>query len=157
MISLADRINLKIPPPIIGLISAILMWVIASNSIQVFIPNSVKIPLSLFFVVIGLMIDGASIVRFFQTKTTINPLKPNNTTQLVTTGIYSISRNPMYLGLLFILLGWFFYLSAPLSFLGIVFYVFYITRFQIIPEEKILQSVFGDQFTRYKNSTRRWF
>ncbi len=132
------------------------MWFIAQNTLQVAIPIETRIVLAAVFVGIGLVFDASSILRFFKKKTTINPLKPSNTTQLVTTGIYSVSRNPMYLGLLLILMGWFFYLSAPISFLGIIFYLVYITVFQIIPEERILESIFGESFLTYKKKTRRW-
>ncbi|WP_353303577.1 methyltransferase family protein [Sessilibacter corallicola] len=152
----AKGLELKIPPPVIGITTAVLMWFIAQNTLQVAIPIETRMVLAAVFVGIGLVFDASSILRFFKKKTTINPLKPSNTTQLVTTGIYSVSRNPMYLGLLLILMGWFFYLSAPISFLGIIFYLVYITVFQIIPEERILETIFGESFLTYKTKTRRW-
>lgn len=62
----------------------------------------------------------------------------------------------MYLGMLIVLLGWAVYLSSPLALIGPVVFFLYITRFQIIPEERALPSLFGASFDEYKSKVRRW-
>ena len=71
-------------------------------------------------------------------------------------GFFKISRNPMYLGMLLISLGVVCYFASPISLLVLVGFVIYITRYQIIPEERALNSIFGDEFSAYKKQVRRW-
>jgi protein-S-isoprenylcysteine O-methyltransferase Ste14 len=100
--------------------------------------------------------DLAGLVSFKQAKTTINPLSPQNASSLVSSGIYGISRNPMYVGLVFLLVAWTIYLSSPWSFVGVLGFILYMNRFQITPEEHALTELFGDQFLSYKAKVRRW-
>jgi protein-S-isoprenylcysteine O-methyltransferase Ste14 len=94
-------------------------------------------------------------VTFRQAKTTVNPLKPH-ASSLVTWGVYAISRNPMYLGGLIMLLGWAIFLSNALAFLFLPIYVLYLNRFQITPEERVLTSLFGQTYVAYQARARRW-
>jgi len=75
---------------------------------------------------------------------------------MVTWGVYALSRNPMYLGGLIMLLGWAVFLSNALAFLFLPVYVLYINRFQIAPEERVLTSLFGQTYVAYQARTRRW-
>ena len=84
-------------------------------------------------------------MTFRKAKTTVNPTKPY-ASSLVTWGVYAISRNPMYLGGLTMLLGWAIFLSNPLAFLFLPVYVLYLNRFQIAPEERVLTSLFGGTY-----------
>ena len=102
------------------------------------------------------MIGMASVLQFLFAKTTIDPLKIEKTSQLVTNGIYQYSRNPMYLGLAFVLLAWNAYLGSLSAILGVMLFVWYITEFQIKREEENLRNIFGDAFTAYCQRTRRW-
>ena len=88
--------------------------------------------------------------------TTVSPLAPSDTSKLVTSGIYSISRNPIYLAFLLILTAWSVYLSNAAGFLFLPVFVVYLNRFQIVPEEVILCGKFGSEYTRYKREVRRW-
>lgn len=95
-------------------------------------------------------------IAFGRAKTTINPLRPANASSLVTSGIYRFTRNPMYLGLLFVLVAWALYLSSALAFVGPYLFVLYIRRFQIAPEERVLAAKFGDAYSDYTSQVRRW-
>jgi protein-S-isoprenylcysteine O-methyltransferase Ste14 len=75
---------------------------------------------------------------------------------LVTTGIYHHTRNPMYVGLLLVLLGWVSFLCSVIALLGLVAFVIYITRFQIVPEERVLLAKFGADYAEYLARVRRW-
>jgi protein-S-isoprenylcysteine O-methyltransferase Ste14 len=105
---------------------------------------------------IGVTFCVAGVVSFKIAKTTVNPSKPDQASELVTSGVYRISRNPMYVGFAFILLGWGVWLTSMLAILTIVGFVTYLTQFQIIPEERALTTLFGQQFTDYKAKVRRW-
>ena len=88
--------------------------------------------------------------------TTISPLKPEKATSLIVSGIYMYSRNPMYLGMLFILIS----ISIRFNIIGgiisISTFIIYITKFQIIPEEEQLKRIFGEKILNYKKKTRMW-
>ena len=105
---------------------------------------------------IGLSISIAGMLAFRRAKTTVNPVKASLASSLVVQGVYRYTRNPMYVGLLLTLLAWAVFLANPLAVLWVVVYVLYITRFQIIPEERVLASLFGAEYEAYKGRVRRW-
>ena len=94
--------------------------------------------------------------EFKRARTTINPFRPENSTVLVTSGIFRITRNPMYVGLTLVLLGWAAFLSSGWGLLGPVVFALYINCFQIAPEERVLSAKFGEAYTRYTARVRRW-
>ncbi len=97
-----------------------------------------------------------AIISFIKTKTTINPRSPQNLHQLVPTGLYRFSRNPMYLGLFCLLLGSVICLGNPLNIFLLLIFLVVITLFQIRPEEKILNKKFGDTYQHYCRQVRSW-
>jgi protein-S-isoprenylcysteine O-methyltransferase Ste14 len=104
----------------------------------------------------GAMIIGLGVVAFSRAKTTVNPMKPDSASSLVVTGIYGVTRNPMYLGLFVILIGWAIFLSNALGFVCLALFILYMNRFQIEPEERALASLFGKDFAAYRSRVRRW-
>ena len=148
--------KLLIPPPILALMSAILMLIISKYFNKANFSLNQHNQFALFFLIVALIIILISIAKFIKIKTTISPLKPNKTSILVDSGIYKYTRNPMYLGLFLILFSLFLYLKNFLSFLVLPLFVIYITKNQILPEEKVLENLFGDQYKKYKNKVRRW-
>ncbi len=149
-------LELKIPPPVVALMAVALMWLLAGD-----IPAIESVPLHNIVVVILLAFAGAAcdvlaLFSFYRAKTTINPMRPTATSAMVATGIYKVSRNPMYVGLVFFLSAWAVYLWSWWSLLGPVAFVFYISRFQIAPEEKVLSEKFGADYLAYKAKVRRW-
>jgi protein-S-isoprenylcysteine O-methyltransferase Ste14 len=103
----------------------------------------------------GFLIGIAGVVTFRRARTTVDPRKPR-ASSLVTWGVYALSRNPMYLGGLIMLLGWALFLSNALAFLFLPAYILYIDRFQIAPEERALTSLFGETYAAYQVRARRW-
>ena len=81
---------------------------------------------------------------------------PERASALVERGIYRHTRNPMYLGLLCLLLGWTLALGQWAALLGPLVFVVYITRFQIVPEERVLLAHFGAAYDDYRQRVRRW-
>ncbi|MDG2188208.1 MAG: isoprenylcysteine carboxylmethyltransferase family protein [Candidatus Marinimicrobia bacterium] len=146
--------NTKIPPPIVTATFGLIIYFSKSFSPVYSFENSNMI--SVIFLLFGLGIFSAAVQSFKKHKTTINPLSPDKASSLVNSGIFSYSRNPMYLGMLLILLSvsFKFNISGGL-FISFLFKI-YITRFQIIPEEKAMAKLFGEEFITYKNQTRRW-
>lgn len=152
---LLNALELKVPPVVLVFPFAALMWFASAYS-----PLTVVLPwrdaIALTFCGAGLAIFLAGVLSFRQAKTTVNPLTPDATTAMVTSGIYRFSRNPMYLGFFLALAGWATYLSHLLAFALLPLFVLYINRFQILPEERTLSQKFPQEFTAYKGSVRRW-
>jgi protein-S-isoprenylcysteine O-methyltransferase Ste14 len=98
-----------------------------------------------------------SLVQFFAKKTSIDPRSPEKVSTLVTGGLYQLSRNPMYLALLILLLAWGLYLGNAFNTLLAAVFVWYMNQFQIIPEEEILLRRFGTEYKQYCALVRRWF
>ena len=149
-------LELKIPPPLVALGSGALMWFASALVAPFAMPNVIRVSVALAVALIGISLDLTGLIAFVRAKTTINPLKPAATAALVTTGLYRVTRNPMYLGMLLVLFGWAVFLSNLAALLIAPLFALYITRFQIIPEERVLAEKFGVAFAAYKNSVRRW-
>jgi protein-S-isoprenylcysteine O-methyltransferase Ste14 len=133
------------------------MWIVASTLPPLLpLPASVRIPTAVILALAGVAIGLSGVISFRRAQTTVNPLKPETSTSLVCTGIYRITRNPMYLGMLAVLLAWAAYLPSVWALLGPPAFALYITRFQIIPEEGALHSLFGAAFVEYTHRVRRW-
>ncbi len=150
------RMKLLIPPPLIGLVTAAAMWIVARNAVSFQVEQPLIEHLSLGVIAVGIGIELVCVFQFFRAKTTVNPLNPDQASSLVITGFYRYTRNPMYLGLLILLLGWGLRLSNPLALLPILLFVAYMTVFQIKPEEEALKRKFGDPYLEYCARVRRW-
>jgi len=146
----------KIPPPVVGVLLAAGMWGIPALGPQLSIAAVPKYSVVALLVLAGVAFDLLGLFAFRASRTTANPLNPERATSLVTGGIYRVSRNPMYVGMAFLLLAWAVHLSALLPFVGPVVFVLYITRYQIQPEERVLEGIFGDSYLSYAARTRRW-
>ncbi|MDD9194877.1 isoprenylcysteine carboxylmethyltransferase family protein [Aliivibrio sp. S3MY1] len=153
-----SKLELRIPPPLV-----MLLFTAAVFGFDKILPFDLfYLPWLTYVLVISLIALGGGVSlwgvkEFRDAKTTVNPLKPENSSSLVNTGIYQYTRNPMYLGLLLILLSSVVYTQHPLGLVSALSFVAYINRFQIEPEEKILVTLFGDEFIDYINQVKRWF
>lgn len=146
----------KIPPPVVGALVALAMWFVAPVGPALALGPTTRYVLAVILVAVALAFDLLGLLAFRASRTTINPLTPQRTSALVTGGVYRVTRNPMYVGLCCLLLAWAVYLSALLPFLGPVVFVLYVTRFQILPEERVLGQLFGEQYAQYVTRVRRW-
>ena len=149
-------LELRIPPPLVALMVAGGMWLIARSSAVAELPEPVRLSLAAMLGAVGVAVAISGVMSFRRAHTTVSPLKPETSAALVSTGVYSFTRNPMYLGIALALFAWAVYLSSIRSLLGPVIFVLYITRFQIVPEERVLERLFGAPFTAYKKRVRRW-
>ena len=146
--------NNKIPPPIVTLISGLAIYF----SRNLF-PNHYGLILdvfSIFLLICGIIIIRIAFLSFKNYQTTINPLNLTKTSSLVNTGVFKYTRNPMYLGMVFILLSIALKFNLYGGLIIIVIFFSFITKFQIIPEEKAMEKLFGQEFKNYKKKTRRW-
>jgi len=149
-------LELKVPPPAIAVIVAAAMWVLSRVTPSLPVPTGIRLILALAVALVGIGFSVAGVISFRRAKTTVNPTKPQLTSSLVRSGIYTVTRNPMYVGLLFLLVALAIFLSSAWALLGPAAYFFYIWRFQIAPEERALTALFGAEYTAYLSKVRRW-
>ncbi len=146
----------RIIPAVQVIITAILMLLIAEFVPLGQIAGAWQLPL---VVVLGIAGAGLIVVcgvAFIRARTTVHPAYPERTSTLVVEGLYCISRNPMYLGFLLILLAWGVFLGSIPAFTPIPLFIGYITKYQILFEERALEQKFGDRYQQYKSKVRRW-
>lgn len=149
-------LELKVPPPAVALVIAVLMWLLSRAAPPLHFEFAAGSLIGSILALLGVATSVLGVATFARAKTTINPTTPNATTSLVSGGIYRVTRNPMYLGLLLILTAWALYLSNVVPFLLLPVYIIYINLFQIAPEERALSSLFGREFAAYQSRVRRW-
>ena len=149
-------LELRIPPPAVAALMAGAMWGIAALGPLIAAPTFIRVIAAAIIALVGGVFSIAGIVSFRLARTTINPMKPETTTSLVCSGIYRLTRNPMYVGLLFVLVAWAVFLCSAPALLGPVAFVLYINRFQIAPEERALSAMFGTGYSTYKSRVRQW-
>jgi len=118
-------------------------------------------PQTLPLIIIGLCLIGFgfllafnSIARFVRAKTGIVPFSESTT--LITEGFYKYTRNPMYLGMNFFLLGLLVILNNPINFIFLIIFFFIVRNFFVIKEELQMKQTFGEEYLLYKDKVRRW-
>lgn len=151
-----NRLESKVPPPVVAILVGAVMWLasMATPSLRLGVPIPFAVALAV--ALAGITVEGLGALELLRHRTTVNPLEPCNTSTLVTGGVYRFTRNPIYLGDLLILIGWGLYLSNPLAIVLAFLFVPYISRFQMVPEERALSELFGASYAEFKARVRRW-
>ncbi len=149
-------LELKLPPALITVIFALLMWMVARLTTNILMSTELRLTAVLVLTAAGAFVGLAGVLSFRKARTTVNPLSPHTCSSLVVSGVFSISRNPMYLALFLVLLGWGLYLANLYSLVLAIGFVAYMNRFQIRPEERALEAAFGQAFLDYRRQVRRW-
>ena len=153
---LMSKLEIKIPPVLVTAVFALLMWLVSILLPGITIPVSLRVGGLIALITVGALFSISGVVSFRKAKTSVNPLTPDACSSLVSSGIYKKTRNPMYVGFLFFLVGWGLFLSNLFSLALCASFFLYMNRFQIQPEEEILKSLFGEDFLTYKSQVRRW-
>ncbi len=147
---------LRVPPPLVALTVAAAMWLAREQWPALSLSTPVLDVLAVLSAAAGIALALAGIGTFRRADTTIHPTHPERTSTLVTTGVYRLSRNPMYLGLALVLCGWAAWLSNLAAAALVTVFVVYMNRYQIVPEERALCERFGNRYEAYRDSVRRW-
>lgn len=148
--------SLLFPPPLVVVLFAGLMWQIARHLPFGGFAFALQRPLAALVALAGLGLMAAAAWTMFRARTTVNPLKPERATRLVTHGVFARSRNPIYLGDALLLVALALGLGNGCNFLLLPLFVGFIGRFQIAPEERALQRLFGEEYRAYCARVRRW-
>ena len=150
------RLETLVPPPIVALVVAAVMWAVDRILGRASAAAGARTVISGALFVLAVLVAWIGIRAFARSRTPFDPHHPEKATALVTRGIFRWSRNPMYLSMVLALLGWAAWLGEPWLVLGPVAFVLYVTRFQIRPEERALAEKFGAEYEDYRRRTRRW-
>ncbi|KZL28720.1 isoprenylcysteine carboxylmethyltransferase family protein [Pseudovibrio sp. Ad37] len=151
-----ENLKLRFPPVAVFFSFAVIIWMVATM-----LPGDINLHgAETTFLVIGIGAGGyfgvTGLSEFRRARTTTSPSHPENASAIVSDGIYSKTRNPMYLGLQFILLGWAIFQGNLFAIPVALGFAVYITLFQIKPEEDLLEENFGQEYLAYKACVRRW-
>ena len=149
-------LELKVPPPLVAAIVAAAMWGISRVTPLLEVARAYRVCAAITIATAGGFFSIGGFLAFRRARTTVNPMKPESASSLVASGVYRITRNPMYVGLLLVLIAWATFLAAPWALLGPLAFVLYIGRFQIVPEEAVLTRLFGTEYAEYKAKVHRW-
>jgi protein-S-isoprenylcysteine O-methyltransferase Ste14 len=141
-------------PPAIPIVALILSWILGRFwPIESNWPPGTRWAGWILFTVPFLFAIWA-VITFRRNHTVVDPR--GQVTKIVTAGPFQYSRNPMYVALLLVYIGGSFAFRLPWALL-LLLPVFLLLRFAvIIPEEKYLESSFGDEYISYKRRVRRW-
>jgi protein-S-isoprenylcysteine O-methyltransferase Ste14 len=155
-LNLLNALELKVPPLLLVLLLVGAMWFAAWQLPSLAFALPWRQGLAATISAVGILFMLAGLYEFQKAKTTFNPMTPDVASSVVMSGVYRVSRNPMYVGFLLLLIGWAIWLSHPLPFFLLPVFVLYMNRFQILPEERALSAKFGKAYDRYQQGVRRW-
>ena len=151
-----SKLNLKIPPVAQGLL-ALLLMLLSERYVPIYrVDFRFKSIFAAAFLILGMVVGASAVLTFIKMRTTVDPRYPNKASRLVITGVYRISRNPMYLAILLVLLGVAVHLGALSAGCVVIAFGAYIHHHQILPEERVLRHKFGESYARYSKEVRRW-
>jgi protein-S-isoprenylcysteine O-methyltransferase Ste14 len=153
---IVQTLELKIPPVVLVLVTAGFMWTLAFAvpGLDFSLPASSLV--ALVFAATGGAFALLGVWEFRSADTTVDPRTPDQSASLVVSGVYRISRNPMYVGFLLVLIAWGVFLSNLTSLVLLPAFVIYMNRFQIVPEERYMREKFGEVYRQYEARVRRW-
>lgn len=156
MTSALQTLETRIPPVLVTILWADLMLGLSALNPLPFSRNSFAVLLAIVTTLAGIGLILAGVLSFRKAQTTVNPHTPENSSELVQSGIYAFTRNPMYVGFFLLLIGWGFVLADVLALLSSYGFVMYMNRFQIAPEERMLEKTFDTEYLLYRSRVRRW-
>ena len=152
-----NRLELKVPPLALFLGCALLVLALAALQVASSRAMYVWRTAGALLIAAGVMVAVLGVLEFRRAGTTVNPMSPERASNVVTSGVYRWSRNPMYLGMASVLAGLALAVGSATGLLVTAGFCAYLSRFQIAPEERRLLEAFGEPYARYLRQVRRWF
>lgn len=146
-------LSLKVPPLLL-----LALFVAATAALATLDRGVLAVPVAVpvLLLLLALVFLLPALGGFLRAGTTVDPRTPEQSQQLVTGGLYRISRNPMYVAFVAVLLAWALYLQSLAAVLLVPAYGLWLHVWQILPEERALASRFGARYQAYCRETRRW-
>lgn len=150
-------LDCKLPPPVVAALAAGISWGLVQWAPMWTRHARSPWPLVIILLLLAGVFGVSGVWAFRRSRTSVNPHAPQRASTLVVDGPYRFTRNPMYLALALMLLAWCAWLANPVSLIGPALFAAYLTRWQIIPEERVMREKFGEDYQRYRARVRRWF
>jgi protein-S-isoprenylcysteine O-methyltransferase Ste14 len=149
-------LELKVPPDVAWLAVGAIMWLAAKSTPGLNGALTLRLLVAAACVAAGVGLIVGARIMLDRAHTTWHPAEPERTTSLVSGGVFRFSRNPTYLGMLLVLVGWGVVLASPLAFVLSAVFALWTSRFQIRPEERVLSARLGQEYRDYASGVRRW-
>jgi protein-S-isoprenylcysteine O-methyltransferase Ste14 len=150
------RLELKVPPLALFLACALLILALAALQVATLAAVPGRWTAGVLLIAAGVLVAVLGVAEFRRARTTVNPMSPERASNVVTSGVYRWSRNPMYLGMATVLAGLSLAAGSGAGLLVTLGFCVYLNRFQIVPEERRLLEAFGEPYARYLREVRRW-
>jgi protein-S-isoprenylcysteine O-methyltransferase Ste14 len=151
-----SRLELRVPPDVVWLVVAAVMWLASATTPGLAVSVLLRLAGAAAFIVVGVALIAGARVMLDRAGTTWHPSEPERATDLVRDGVFRFGRNPTYLGMLLVLVGWAAVLASPLALVLSAVFALWMDRFQIRPEERVLSALFGQDYRDYAGEVRRW-
>jgi len=148
--------NPRVPPPVVAAIVGVVMWALARLLEFGRFEFAWQPAVAGVLLVAGLSLMLVAVASLFAARTTVNPLRPSRASSLVTTGLFRLSRNPIYLGDLLVLAAIAVWFGNVINIALLACFAWYINRYQIVPEERALARLFGERYVAYCSRVGRW-
>jgi protein-S-isoprenylcysteine O-methyltransferase Ste14 len=145
-----------IPPPLVAALIGALMWWAKPLLPLVDLPDAWRVASAAAIAGLAVCFDIAALIAFRRARTSVDPTRPARASALVVTGIYRVTRNPMYVGLLLLLVSWMVWLDSLWLIAGPLLFMIYMNRVQIAAEERALSALFPEEYAAYRRRVRRW-
>jgi protein-S-isoprenylcysteine O-methyltransferase Ste14 len=155
-VSLLDRLELRLPPVLLALICLAAMWGVSRSFPSLDVALRFRGAISAAIATVGVAVGLAGVATFRRSRTTVDPTRPDRASTLVASGIYRVTRNPMYVALALALVAAAIWFSNMLAVIVVPVFIAWITRLQIIPEERALRARFGAGYDDYAARVPRW-
>jgi protein-S-isoprenylcysteine O-methyltransferase Ste14 len=151
-----DRPNtsLLVHPPIVALLCIGVTYLLGRLIPLPFAAPTISRYIGVVLTIAGFLLAIGAFIEFQKAQTTLDP--HGSTSQLVTSGVYRFSRNPIYLGLLLIVIGLPLYFGLYWGIVLSPLFIFLMNHLVIQHEELYLERKFRDAYTDYRSRVRRW-
>jgi protein-S-isoprenylcysteine O-methyltransferase Ste14 len=151
-----SKLELRAPPDLVWLVVAAVMWLASATTPGLAVSPALRLVVAAAFIAAGVALIAGARVVLDRTGTTWHPSEPERSTHLVRDGVFRVGRNPTYLGMLLVLVGWAVVLGSPTALALSAIFALWMDRFQIRPEERVLSTLFGQDYRDYASQVRRW-
>jgi protein-S-isoprenylcysteine O-methyltransferase Ste14 len=144
---------MRVPPLLLALAAAMAQRALTQEASR---PTVARTASSGASAAVSVATMGSAIRQFRLHRTTVDPLRPDGASALVTAGPFSFTRNPMYVGMAGLLVAHAVLRGSPRALAPVAVFATVIDQVQIPPEEAAMAALFGAEFEAYRSRVPRW-
>jgi protein-S-isoprenylcysteine O-methyltransferase Ste14 len=150
----ADNSGVRFPPPLLYLAGLLAGWLLERKYPLTSLPRTFAMAAGVVLVIAGLALARSGAQAIWKANSSIIPIRP--TTTIVSSGVFALTRNPMYLSMVIIYAGVAFLIGSAWAFILLPLVIIAVDRLVIAKEERYLEGKFGEAYLAYKQRVRRW-